>query len=88
MSALNPRTLKLGQLEELKQKEYKLRVTIDSLIKGMTMGFEPFDRDMKYIDRIEPKRLKILVQDIERKCHELTGVLNDKNDLQQELGGE
>ncbi len=88
MSALNPRTLKLGQLEEMKQKEYKLRVFIDYMIKGIVQSFEPLDRDMKYIDKIEPKRLKILVQDIERKCSELSGMIKEKNDLLQELGEE
>jgi hypothetical protein len=87
MSA-SPRTLKLGQLEELKQKEYKLRVQIDTVVKAMINLFEPLDRDMLYINRIEPKRLKIMVQDIERKSHELTGVLREKDDLQKELGEE
>lgn len=88
MSALNPRTLKLGQLEELKQKEYRLRVQIDTIVKTMINSFEPIDRDMAYIDTIEPKRLEILIHDIKKKHHELKGTLQDKTELQRELGDE
>ncbi len=88
MSAMNPRTMKLGQLEELKQKEYKLRVQIDTVVKTMVNSFEPLDRDMKYVDGIEARKLEIYMYDIKKKVQELKGVLQEKSDLEKELGEE
>lgn len=87
MTALNVRTMKLGQLEELKQKEYRLRVQIDTCVKAVINGFEPMDLGMSYIDAIEPKRLEIQMHDIRKKCHELSGVIQERKALELEVNG-
>ncbi len=86
--AVSNRTIMLGQLEELKQREFKLRVQMDGVVKVMLQSFGPLDRNFRYLDDIDPKQLEIYMEDLKRKKLALTGVLAEIADLRRELGEE
>lgn len=76
----------LGQLEELKRRELKLRVQMDAVVKTMLHSFGPLDRDFKYLDDINPEHLQVYIDDLRKKKIELTGVVATTLELKRELG--
>ena len=76
----------LGHLAELKDAERKLRIQMDTIWKQHVEIGSPMDLDLKYVERLDPVRLKVNVEDIGRKFFELQGVLKDITHTEAELG--
>lgn len=78
----------LGRRAGLKEKEYNLRVAIDTLVKNVNDLFSPMDQAMRYVQDIDVRRLKVQVSDIERNLKLLKPILDEIRNLNQELGDE
>lgn len=81
------RTFNLGRLHELKEKRRRLRIEVDADVKALLYHFEPMDIDCEYVDKIDPRRLRIYTNRIERNINELQKVHAEIERLKNEVGG-
>ena len=80
------RQMLIGYLSELKDAERKLRIQMDTVWKQHQHTGEPMDYDMKYVERLDPVRLRVQIDDIEKKWYELQGVLKEIEHTEAKLG--
>lgn len=78
----------LGRRAVLKEREYNLRVAIDTLVKNVNDLFAPMDSGMRYVEDIDIRRLRVQVLDIERNHKLLMPLLQEIKNLNDELGEE
>ena len=80
------RTMNLGRLAELREKQMTKRVEIDAAVKALIYHFDPIDNDLMYTDKICPQRIMVHVKTIEREKKVLDKLNAEIKRLQEELG--
>jgi len=80
------RTMNLGRLAELREKQMTTRVEIDAAVKALIYHFDPMDNDLMYTDKICPDRILVHVKTIERKKKVLDKLNVEIKHLEEELG--
>ena len=86
MSAMLNRTMNLGKLAEFRERLNALKIEIHSAVTAIIVHFEPFDLDLKYVEKIQPERLKVNVNTIERKMKEVRRLMAEVQRLEAETG--
>lgn len=76
----------IGRLHQMKEREYRLRVYIDTLCKNIIDIFSPMDYAMNYVLEIDVKRLNTQVKDVGEKKRELDSLIIEIKALESDLG--
>lgn len=84
--ARNEREYKLGRIARLREDRETMRVEIDAIVKALIYHFDPMDVDCTYVDKIQPAKVKIYANDIERKMTYYEKIMKEIRQLEEELG--
>jgi hypothetical protein len=85
MSIMN-RTMQLGRLAELREKARSLANELDAFVKSLLLHFEPLDKDMQYLQKIDPRYVKDLASSIEKAHKKYVLFIAEIKRLEDETG--